>query len=579
MERSAPTTYPMRRWLIIAAFVAGASLLLARAVDLQVVNDEFLRNHGDARSLRVISVPAHRGIIADRNGEPLAISTPVDSVWVRPRDALAAEDRLGELAAVLGMDDHGLGGMLRDRIDREFVYLKRHVSPDQARQVRDLGVPGVHLQREYRRYYPAGEIAAHLVGFTNVDDLGQEGAELAFDAWLRGTPGQKRVLKDRLGRTVRDVESIRPPDPGRALTLSIDRRIQYLAYRELKLATARHHARGGSLVMLDPRTGEIIAMAVQPSYNPNNRGGLKSAHFRNRAVTDVFEPGSTLKPFTIAAALRSGRFRPDTIVETGPGFLRVSDHMIRDIHDYGTLDVAGVIRKSSNVGASKIALALGPEPLWEIYSAVGFGRDTGSGFPGEVSGVLYPHKSWSEVELATISFGYGLSVTALQLAQAYAAIAADGIQRPVSMQRLDGVAPAGRQVLPANIAREVRSMMEAVTEADGTARQAAIRGYRIAGKTGTAHKAAVGGYAKDLYMSLFAGMAPAREPRLVLVVIIDEPRGAQYYGGQVAAPVFAEVMRGALRIQNVAPDDLRALDATLIAAAAAGRAPAAPPGE
>jgi len=571
IDRPVQKNYPLRRWLLIAVFSVGGALLLARAVDLQIVNGEFLREHGDARSLRVVSVPAHRGLIADRNGEPLAISTPVDSVWVRPRDAMAAEDRLGELAALVGMDAAGLREMLRDRVGREFVYLKRHLTPDEARKVEALGMPGVHLQREYRRYYPAGEIAAHLIGFTNVDDQGQEGIELAYDTWLRGTPGEKRVLKDRLGRTVRNIESLRSPDPGRPLYLSIDRRVQYLAYRELRLAVEHHHARGGSLVMIDPRTGEIVAMAVQPSYNPNNRGGLKSANYRNRAATDVFEPGSTVKPFTIAAALQSGRFQPHTIVETRPGFFRVSDHTIRDIRDFGTLDVAGVIRKSSNVGASKIALALGPEPLWQMYSAVGIGRDTGSGFPGEASGVLHPYRNWSEVELATIAFGYGVSVTALQLAEAYTAIAADGVQRPVSLQRLES-APEGRQVIPAEIAREVRTMMEAVAEPDGTARQAAIRGYRIAGKTGTAHKAAVGGYAEDQYMSLFAGMAPARDPRLVLVIVIDEPQGGQYYGGQVAAPVFAEVMRGALRIFGVAPDDLPALDARLIAAAPAGPA-------
>jgi cell division protein FtsI (penicillin-binding protein 3) len=569
MTERSQRTFAARRWVLIVAFVTGGALLLARAVDLQVINDDFLRDHGDARALRVISVPAHRGIISDRNGEPLAISTPVDSVWVRPRDVLAADERLGELASLLGTESAALREMLQVRLGREFVYLKRHLTPDEARSVEALGMPGVHLQREYRRYYPAGEVAAHLIGFTNVDDQGQEGVELAFDAWLRGTPGEKRVLKDRLGRIVRNVESIHPPDPGRPLYLSIDRRVQYLAYRELKLAVEHHRARSGSLVMIDPRTGEVIALAVQPSYNPNNRSGLKSTHYRNRAATDVFEPGSTIKPFTIAAALQSGRFKPGTIVETRPGFFRVSDHTIRDIRDFGTLDVAGVIRKSSNVGASKIALALGPAPLWEMYSAVGMGRDTGSGFPGEASGVLHPYRSWSELELATIAFGYGVSVTALQLAQAYAAIAADGMQRPISLQKLDGAAPRGTQVMPADIAREVRSMMEAVAEADGTARQAAVRGYRVAGKTGTAHKVAAGGYAEDQYMSLFAGMVPARDPRFVLVVIIDEPRGDQYYGGQVAAPVFAEVMRGALRVFSVAPDDLPALEASLVAAHAA----------
>lgn len=573
MERPQNTTYPARRWLLALMFLAGAALLLLRAIDLHVIDAEFLRNHGDARALRVVAVPAHRGIITDRNGEPLAISTPVDSVWVTPRDLLGAEPRLPELARVLGLEQSALQELLRERIGREFVYLKRHVAPTQAAQVAELSLPGVHLQREYRRYYPAGEIAAHLVGFTNIDDAGQEGVELAFDAWLRGTPGQKRVLKDRLGRVVQNVESIQPPDPGRPLALSIDRRIQYLAYRELKLAVARHRARSGSLVMLDPQSGEIIALAVQPSYNPNNRGGLRDAAYRNRVLTDVIEPGSTVKPFTIAAALKSGRFRPHTVIETAPGFMRVSDHTVRDIRNFGTLDVAGVIRKSSNVGATRIALALGPEPLWETFSAVGFGRDTGSGFPGEAAGVLHAPGGWSEVELATAAFGYGLSVTVLQLAQAYAAIAADGVQHPVSMQRLQGPVPPGRQVLDPDIARQLRGMMEGVAEADGTARLAAVRGYRIAGKTGTAHKSEAGGYAENRYLSLFAGMAPAHAPRLVLVAVIDEPQGGEYYGGQVAAPVFSAVMRGALRILNVPPDDLPALERGLITAGVA--APAA----
>lgn len=565
MERNNIKSYHGRRWLLITTFVAASLSLLWRAADLQIFSGDFLRQHGDARSVREVVIPAHRGVIVDRNGEPLAISTPVDSIWVTPRQVPWKDRQPDRLAHALQMEPASLRELLEVRLHREFVYLKRQVTPDEAQAVAALGIPGVHLEREYKRYYPAGEITAHLIGFTNVDDSGQEGIELAFDYWLRGTPGAKRVLKDRLGRTVQDIESIRPPAQGGQLDLSIDRRIQYLAYRELKLAVGSHGARSGTLVMLDPRTGEVLALAVQPSFNPNKRSDFKSDNYRNRAATDVFEPGSTLKPFTIAAALASGRYLPATVIETGPGYFKVGDHLIRDIRDFGVLDVTEVVRRSSNVGASKIALSLGPEPLWNMYTAVGIGRDTGSGFPGEMGGQLHNFENWSEIELATAAFGYGISVTALQLAQAYSVIAARGVLRPVSLQALPGQVP-GRQVMPAAVAHAVLNMLETVVQPDGTGIRAAVPGYRVAGKTGTVHKAIGAGYAEDRYLSLFAGIAPASNPRLVLVVVIDEPQMGQHFGGQVAAPVFARVMQGALRILAVAPDDLPTLGGKVIVA-------------
>ena len=565
MEKGTARSYAGRRWLLTGVFIVANALLLWRAADLQIFNAELLRQHGDARSVRDVAIVAHRGMIVDRNGEPLAISTPVSSVWVTPKEVPRRDARLAQLARILELEPAALRGVQEMRLQREFVYIKRQVTPDQAQSVAALRIPGVHLEREYKRYYPAGEIAAHVVGFTNVDDSGQEGMELAFDDWLRGEPGAKRVLKDRIGRPVQDIESIRPPAPGRQIELSIDRRLQYLAYRELKLAVAANGARSGSLVMLDPATGEVLAIAAQPSFNPNNRSGFRSEFYRNRPVTDLFEPGSTLKPFTIAAALQSGRFTPATVIETGPGVMAVSNHFIRDVRDFGTIDVANVIRKSSNVGASKIALSLGPEPLWNLFSALGFGRGTGSGFPGEAAGQLQNFKNWSELELATAAFGYGISVTALQLAQAYAALASEGLLRPVSLQKVTGQVP-GQTVIPAAVAAQVRAMLETVVQPDGTGHRAAVRGYRVAGKTGTVHKVVAGVYAEDRYMSLFAGFAPASAPRLVLVVMIDEPKMGKYYGGLVAAPVFARVMQGALRILAVPPDDLPLLEGKVVVA-------------
>ena len=539
--------------------------MLWRAFYLQILNKDFLRNHGDARSVRTVTIPAHRGMIVDRNGEPVAISTPVDSVWATPKKVLSEEKMLPKLAAVLNMDVNYLWQLLKDRTGREFVYLKRHVEPEMGDAVNALEIPGVYLQREYKRYYPAGEVGAHLIGFTNIDDSGQEGIELAFNHWLQGVPGEKRVLKDRLGRVVEDIESIRPASPGNTLNLSIDLRVQYLAYRELKSAVSYHHAHAGSLVILNAKTGEVIALAVQPSYNPNNRSGLKSENYRNRAVTDVFEPGSTIKPFTIAAAMLSGMYTTHSKVETSPGYFKIADHTIRDANNYGTIDLATIIRKSSNVGASKIALSIGPKPLWELYSQLGFGQITTSGLPGESQGVLNYPQSWSEMELATIAFGYGISVNTLQLAQAYGVIANDGILQPISLQKLESQ-PEGKRVLPAKMARQIRTMLEAVTQAGGTGSKAAVAGYHVAGKTGTVHKVADGSYAEDRYMSLFAGIAPSRVPELVMVIVIDEPFGDEYYGGQVAAPVFSRVMQGALRILNIPPDDLPSFDNKILMA-------------
>lgn len=559
-------TFPARRRLLILCFLSVTVFLLWRAVDLHVINNEFLRDQGDKRSLRVVDIPAHRGMIVDRNHEPLAISTPVATVGAVPRKVLVEPDKISLLAEVLDMDEGELTNQLRDRIGREFVYLKRHITPDQSEVIQSLSIPGVHLQSEFKRYYPEGEVTSHLIGFTNVDDIGQEGLELAYDEWLSGSPGVKRVLKDSLGRTIQDVESIKASEPGKQLVLSIDRRVQYLAYRELSAAVSRHGARGGNLVMLDARTGEVMALAGRPSYNPNNRSGLKSEQYRNRTVTDVFEPGSTVKPFTIAAALTSGMYTPGSVIDTSPGYLKINNYTIREDnnHNYKSIDLAHVIIKSSNVGASKIALSLGPERIWEMDTRFGLGRITGSGYPGESPGLFHHYHSWSEVELATIAYGYGVAVTTLQLAQAYSILANEGELRPISFLKLDEPV-AGERILPERIVSEIKSMLENVTREDGTGKRARVEGYRVAGKTGTAHKTSEGGYAEDRYRSLFAGFAPASNPVLVLVVMIDEPQGSQHYGGQVAAPVFSRVMKGALRILNIPPDDIDSIQGRMMA--------------
>lgn len=548
-------TLRLPRWrslLLASAFGLAYLGLAGRAFYLQGMHNDFLRQEGDARYSRVIEIPAHRGMITDRNGEPLAISTPVESVWASPADVNASPGQVQRLAQALQMDPQEIEKRISEK-NREFVYLKRQLPPDVAAHVVELGIAGIYLQREYRRYYPSGEVTAHLIGFTNVDDNGQEGLELAYQNWLAGIPGSRRVIKDRLGHIVEDVESIRAPKPGRNLALSIDRRIQYLAYRGIKQAVEKNRAKAGAIVVLDARTGEVLAMASLPSYNPNNRATATPARIRNRVVTDVFEPGSTMKPFTIAAALESGLYTPETMLQTAPGYLTIGAATIHDDHPHGMLSVAQVIQVSSNVGAAKMALSLPPQALWTMFHQAGFGEPTDSGFPGEVGGRLRSYRSWRPIEQATMAYGLGVSVNLLQLARAYTLFADDGKLKPVSLLKLDSP-PAGKQIIPPAIARAVRRMLELVVEPGGTAPLARVVGYRVAGKTGTAHKLEGGAYAPDRYVSSFVGMAPASNPRLIIAVMIDEPRAGEYYGGTVAAPVFSQVMAGALRVLDVPPD-------------------------
>lgn len=526
--------------------------LFGRALYLQGLNNEFLRQKGDARTNRVVEITAHRGMITDRHGEPLAISTPVEAVSVSPRDLEATPAQLGKLAGLLEMDKAELAKRTNQQ-QRDFVYLKRQMPPEQAAKVMALEIPGVFLQREYRRYYPSGEVVAHLLGFTGVDDNGQEGLELTYQDSLSGKPGSRRVIKDRLGHIVEDVESIRAPQEGRDLTLSIDRKIQYLAYRELKAAVEANKAKAGAIVAIDAKTGEILALANLPAFNPNNRVKLNRNSTRNRVVTDIFEPGSTMKPFTIAAALEAGTVKPETPIHTAPGVLNIGPATIHDAHPQGTLSVAGVIQKSSNVGAAKIALALPSETLWNLFDHAGFGSLPKSDFPGEASGKLRPYKTWKPIEQATMSYGHGISVSLLQLARAYMIFAGDGEIKPVSLVKLE--APkAGTPVISAANARAVRTMLEMVVLPGGTAPRAQVMGYRVAGKTGTAHKQENGRYLENSYVASFVGFAPASDPRLIIAVMIDEPSAGQYYGGTVAAPVFSQVMAGALRLLSVPPD-------------------------
>lgn len=544
-----------RAMLVMTFFVLVASSLLARAVHLQVLNKDFLNQQADSRHLRTEKISAHRGSITDRNGEPLAISTPVDSVWANPKELAAAVDRVPELAKALKIDSQLLMRRITQSMDKEFLYLRRHLSPEQAQQVMALKLPGVNVLREYRRYYPSGEVAGHLVGFTSVDDDGQEGLELEFNHWLSGESGAKRVLKDRLGRAVENVESIRPPHHGRDLRASIDLRLQYLAYRALKLAIQQHKAESGSIVLLDTQTGEILAMVNQPSYNPNDRAQYSAERYRNRAITDIFEPGSSIKPLVLAAALESGRYRPSSTVDTAPGFVVVGPKKIEDTNNLGRVSLTTVLSRSSNVGVTKVAMSLEPDQLWSTMTQFGLGSLTASGFPGESAGLLTHYNHWQEISQATLAYGYGVSVTPLQMAQAYAALGNDGILRPVSLIALDKP-NEGERILSSETAQAVSRMMEEVVRPGGTGTKASITGYRVAGKTGTAWKFAAGGYSHDKYLSIFAGLAPASNPRLAAVVIIDEPTGNLYYGSDVAAPVFADVIAESLRLLAVPPDAL-----------------------
>lgn len=540
-------------------FVFAATSLVARAVQLQVFNKDFLNQEADTRHLRVETIVAHRGAITDRNGEPLAISTPVDSVWANPKELAPAVDSVPQLAHVLGVEPQTLMRRITRSMDKEFVYLRRHMSPEKAAEALALKLPGVNVQREYRRYYPAGEVTGHLVGFTNIDDDGQEGLELEFNHWLAGESGAKRVLKDRLGRSVENVESIRPPHHGKDLRTSIDLRIQYLAYRSLKSAIQKYNAESGSIVVLDVATGEVLAIVNQPSYNPNDRSQYSAERYRNRAITDIFEPGSSIKPLVVTAALESGDYRPSSIVDTSPGYVVVGPKTIEDTHNLGRISLTTILARSSNVGITKLAMTLEPDQLWTTMTHFGLGALTASGFPGESAGLLTHYNHWRPISQATLAYGYGLSVTPLQLAQAYAVLGSDGILEPVSLVALDEPRE-GKRVLSSESTAAVRRMLEEVVRPGGTGTEAAVAGYRIAGKTGTAWKFAAGGYSKDKYMSIFAGLAPASHPKLATVVVIDEPGGELYYGGDVAAPVFADVMTEALRLLAIPPDAMPARD-------------------
>jgi len=531
---------------------------------LHIIERDFLQYQGDARTIRSEPIVAHRGIITDRNGEPLAVSTPVKSIWLDPRQIISDPESINRLAESMDLNPQVLANNVGANASRGFMYVKRRVSPDEADTVLSLNIPGVNAQQEYQRFYPQGEATAHLIGFTNIDDRGQEGLELAYNGWLSGKPGQRRVMKDRRENIIEELAILETAAPGKNLQLSIDARIQNLAYRELKEEFVKRRARSATAVVLDVQTGEVLAVVNQPSYNPNNRANLGDFDaLRNRAMTDVFEPGSTVKAFTIAAALESGLYERGTEIDTG-GWMMVSGYEVRDSLNYGVLSLEKIITKSSNVGSAKIALQLGPDYLRDMLSRVGFGETTGSGFPGERGGVLPPIRNgWSRIETATLSFGYGLNSTALQLAEAYSVLADDGIRKPISLIKLnaDEVAALPRdQVLSPTIARQVRAMLETVVDParGGNAGDARVPFYSVAGKTGTARVLGEHGYQEDNHNSLFVGMAPATRPEIVVVVVVNEPKGEEHYGGQVAAPVFSRIVSGAMRLLNVPPDNFAA---------------------
>jgi cell division protein FtsI (penicillin-binding protein 3) len=552
-----------RRRVLLLLILGGFVGLFVRNVYLQSLHKDFLQQKGDARYSRNIVLQAHRGKISDRNGELLAISSPVESVWASPPDVDISPAQTQKVASLLGMSVKDINKKLVN-VEREFVYIKRRISPDLAAQVMSLNIPGIFLQREYKRFYPAGDVTAHLVGFTGIDDNGQEGFELAQNAALSGKPGSRKVIKDRRGRIVEDLEAVKVPQEGHDLVLSIDRRLQYLAFRELSRAVETHKAKAAAAVILDAKTGEVLAMVNLPTYNPNKPVNIKGKT-RNRAVTDTFEPGSTMKPVAAAAAMQFGDYKPDTKIQTAPGSMSIGPATIHDSHAHGILTVAEVIQKSSNVGAAKMALSLKREELWSTFNQLGFGTPThvlmsdntqdANKFPGEASGILRPYKSWRPIEQATMSYGHGISVTLLQLARAYTVFANDGELKPVSLIKLNEPS-VGRQVFSAEVANDVKSMLELVVMPGGTALRAQVAGYRVGGKTGTAHKLGAHGYEENKYVASFVGMAPASNPRLIMAVMIDEPDPAndQYYGGVAAAPVFSKVMADALRMLAVPQD-------------------------
>jgi len=545
---------------VLLLAMAGFAALGARAFYLQGMNTGFLQAKGEARYGRVLEMPASRGRVSDRNGEPLAISTPVESIWTSPEDLEIDDKQVVVLSRALGVDPVEIRQKIA-RKDRQFVFLKRQISPEQAAKVMALRIPGVFQQREFRRYYPTGEVMAHVVGFTGIEDNGQEGIELAAESRLAGDQGSRRVIKDRKGRIVEDVGSLRAPKDGEAITLSIDQRLQFLAHKELKAAVEANRAKGGSIVILDARSGEILALANQPDYNPNNRANVTGRQTRNRSVTDLFEPGSTMKPFTVAAALDAGIVTPQTLIQTAPGSMTIGGWTISDAHPNGLLTVTQVIQKSSNVGSAKIMLNIPPERMGTLYRELGFGAAPQTGFPGEAKGQIKPWAKWKPIEQATMAYGHGLSVSLLQLAHAYTVFTNDGQLIPLALTKRDS-APIGKPILKRETTREVTHMMELAVLPGGTAPRAQVAGYRVAGKTGTAHKPEAGGYAEHKYVSSFVGFGPVADPRFIVAVMIDEPAGAKYYGGDVGAPVFSSVMGAALRLMAVPPDAPQTLAAT-----------------
>jgi cell division protein FtsI (penicillin-binding protein 3) len=561
----------VRFYLVVAVLCALLVLLVGRVLSLQIIDTErgyeFLQDQGEMRSVRTAEIPAYRGVITDRRGEPLAVSTPVISIWGNP-SVLAGSDRLPELADALGLELAALNERLARYQGKQFMYLQRHMVPADARDILALKIKGVSGEREYRRFYPAGEVAAQLVGFTNVDDQGIAGLELAYEDWLKGVPGKKKYIKDLHGEVVRDIGVLQPALPGKDLTLSIDLRLQYLQHRELRKAVTSIGAASGSVVTLDAHTGEILAMVNYPTYNPNSTRGADPASMRNRAITDVYEPGSTMKTLTLVAALESGRFTTSTMIDTSPGRIRVGPKVYPDPRNYGLISVSRIIEKSSQVGTTKIALDLGHEPIREVFNRFGIGHAPGTGFPGESSGSLPDRARWYATEKVSLAFGYGISATPLQLARAYSVFANGGVQQPLSLLALEGEPAPGERIISSQIAREVLGVLQAVTGDEGTARKARVPGFAVGGKTGTVRKVGPQGYIADQYVAWFAGIAPIDDPRIVTVVVINDPKGEAYGGGAVAAPVFSAITQGALRLLNIAPTETGELAAA--AAAAAG---------
>nr|WP_194719547.1 penicillin-binding protein 2 [Pseudomonas typographi] len=552
--------FPWRFRLVLGLLGLMVLGISAQIIYLQLIDDDFLKGQGDARSLRHIPIPAHRGLVTDRNGEPLAVSTPVSTLWANPKEMQGDKNRWPDLARALGQDPAQLAERLEANASKEFIYLVRGLTPEQGQNVMDLKVPGVYSLEEFRRFYPAGDTTAHMVGFTDLDDDGREGVELAYDDWLAGVPGRRQVLKDRRGHLIRDIQVTKNAKAGKTLALSIDLRLQYLATRELRKAIQEQQAKAGSLVIMDVKTGEVLAMVNMPTYNPNNRRTMVPAAMRNRAIIDVFEPGSTMKPLSMSAALETGRWKPSDKVEVYPGSLQLGRYTIKDVSksEGPVLDLTGILINSSNVGMSKVAFDVGGENIYRVMSSVGLGQYSGLGFPGERVGNLPNHREWHKAETATLSYGYGLSVTALQLVHAYATLANHGRLVPLSILKVDRP-PENRQVIPQNVADTIQGMLQQVIEAPRGVYRAQVPGYHVAGKSGTARKATVGsrGYTENAYRSLFAGFGPMSDPRYAIVVVIDEPSAGGYFGGLVSAPVFSKVMSGTLRLMNIPPDNLQ----------------------